>query len=47
MTNSIAIFLAVLIFGFLLVDYTVYDWGMTNFTIRKLLALIEYLAIWR
>jgi hypothetical protein len=47
MTNRIALFLAVLIFGFLAVDYARYDWGMTTFTVRKILALIEYLAIWR
>ena len=47
MTNKIAIFLGILIIGFLAVDHYYYDWAMTTFLIRKLLALIEYLAIWR
>ena len=47
MTNKIAIFLVILIAGFLAVDYYYYDWAMFTFLIRKLLALIEYLAVWR
>lgn len=47
MTNKIAIFLGALIAVFLAVDYSQYQWDMTTFLIRKLLDLIEYLAIWR
>ncbi|MEL6682765.1 MAG: hypothetical protein AAFQ09_08975 [Pseudomonadota bacterium] len=47
MTNKIAIFLGLLILAFLAVDYSQYDWAMTLFLLRKLLDLIEYLAIWR
>ncbi len=47
MTNKIAIFLGLLIAGFLAADYHYHDWGMMTFLLRKLLGLIEYLAFWR
>lgn len=47
MTNAIALFLGILLIGFLATDAIVYEWDMTHFTIRKILALIEYIAIWR
>ena len=47
MTNAIALFLGILLIGFFATDAIVYEWDMTNFTIRKFIALIEYLAVWR
>ncbi|MEL6839708.1 MAG: hypothetical protein AAFP85_10470 [Pseudomonadota bacterium] len=47
MTNTTAIFLGLIIVAFFAVDYTQYNWDMTTFLLRKLLDLIEYLAIWR
>ena len=47
MTNTIAIFLGLIILAFFAVDYTQYEWDMTAFLLRKLLDLIEYIAIWR
>mgnify|MGYP001793379011 len=47
MTNKTAIFLGILILSFFAVDHARYNWDMTTFLLRKLLDLIEYLAIWR
>lgn len=47
MTNSISIWLGLLILGFLGVDYFYLDWQMSIFLGRKLLAMIEYIAFWR
>ncbi len=47
MTNTIAIFFGLIILGFFAVDYAQYNWDMTTFLLRKLLDLIEYLAVWR
>ncbi|MCG3267511.1 hypothetical protein [Yoonia sp. I 8.24] len=47
MTNTIALILAILITGFVVIDLYVMHWGAIPFLFRKLLALIEYIAIWR
>lgn len=47
MTNTIAIWLALLILGFLAVDFHQYDWEMTIYLGRKLVELVEWLAFWR
>lgn len=47
MTNIIAIWLGVIILGFLALDYFVLDWDSPLFLGRKLLELVEYLAFWR
>ncbi|MFT6073226.1 MAG: hypothetical protein ACJAZ1_000132 [Yoonia sp.] len=47
MTNTIAIWLALIFAALLAVDYLLYDWANTVFLLRKLIALIEWLAVWR
>ncbi len=47
MTNTIALWLAALILGFLALDYFVLDWDVPVFLGRKLLDLIEWMAFWR
>ncbi len=47
MTNTIALWLAVLILGFLALDYFYLDWNVVVFLGRKLLDLIEWMAFWR
>ena len=47
MTNTIAIWIAILIAAFLGYDYYQHDWANTVFLLRKLIALIEWLAFWR
>jgi hypothetical protein len=47
MTNTIALILAILITGFVVADHYVMEWGAVPFLFRKLLDLIDYIAIWR
>jgi hypothetical protein len=47
MTNKTAVFLGLLIVGFFALDHFVLHWDAPVFLMRKLVALIEYLAFWR
>jgi hypothetical protein len=47
MTNTIALWLALIIGALLAFDYFQYDWANTVFLLRKFIALIEWLAVWR
>jgi hypothetical protein len=47
MTNTVAIWLGVLIVGFFLLDQFVLDLGAGLFLAKRGLDLIEYLAFWR
>lgn len=47
MTNSIAVFLGVLILGGLGIDGALYGFDNTLFLARKLADFIEWLAFWR
>jgi len=47
MDNKSALFLAVLILGFLLVDRLFLHWDVPFFIFGKLTNLIDYLAFWR
>jgi len=47
MTNTIALWLAALILGFLALDHFYLDWNAPVFLGRKLLDLIEWMAFWR
>ena len=47
MTNTLAIILAALTIGFLLLDHMVLGWGVPTFMMRRLVDLIDYLAFWR
>lgn len=47
MTNQIAIGLAVVIVGFLLLDHFVFQLDAITFVMRKLLELINWMAFWR
>ena len=47
MTNKLAIWLALIIAALLAVDFYRFDWANTVFLIRKLFALIEWMAFWR
>ncbi len=47
MTNTIALILGFLLIALFAVDYVVFDWANTLFLLRKLVALIEWLAFWR
>ncbi|WP_394177863.1 hypothetical protein [Yoonia maritima] len=47
MTNTVAFILAVLIMGFVALDHYVLEWGSVPFLFRKLIDLIDYIAIWR
>ena len=47
MTNTIAVWLVLLIAAALAVDYWLYDWANAIFLSRKLIELIEWLAFWR
>ncbi|MDR9394356.1 hypothetical protein [Roseovarius sp. SYSU LYC5161] len=47
MTNKIALFLGALILVAVGVDQAVYDGTTLLFLLRKLVALIEWMAFWR
>ncbi len=47
MTNTIAIWLGLVITALLAADYIYYDWANTLFLLRKFMELIEWLAFWR
>ncbi len=47
MTNTISIWLGLLIVAALGADFFLYDWTYTVHLGRKMLELIEYLAFWR
>jgi hypothetical protein len=46
-TNTIAIWLALIIAALLAVDYFLHDLAYTVFLLRKFIELIEWLAVWR
>lgn len=47
MTNSITIFLVLLILSALGLDYMYNDWTASLFLARKLAEMIEWMAFWR
>lgn len=47
MTNTIAVWLGLMIIGFLMLDYFVLEWDVPTFLLRKLIDLIDYIAFWR
>ncbi|SDX51506.1 hypothetical protein [Roseicitreum antarcticum] len=47
MTNAIAVSLIVLLAGVLALDALVLDWNIPVFVGRKLVLLLETLAVWR
>ncbi|WP_199910655.1 hypothetical protein [Loktanella sp. Alg231-35] len=47
MTNTIAIWLGLIIAALLATDYVLYDWANTLFVLRKFMDLIEWVAFWR
>jgi hypothetical protein len=47
MTDRIALYLAVLILGLILLDVTLNDAAVMTFLLRKLVDMIEYVAFWR
>lgn len=47
MTNRIAVWLALLIIGFFVLDHYVLGLDAGVFLARKFMELIEYLAFWR
>jgi len=47
MTNTISIWLAVLILGFFALDYFLLDLNAPIFLARKFLQFMEYIAFWR
>jgi hypothetical protein len=47
MTNTLAIWLGVLLVGLVLADSFFLHLGLVTMTARKLVVLIEYLAFWR
>lgn len=47
MTNIIALWLGILIIGFLMLDHFVLEWGVPLFLMRQLADLTEYIAFWR
>ena len=47
MTNTISIWLGVLIVAFFAADYFYFDMAMSFLLSRKLLDMIEYMAFWR
>lgn len=47
MTNAIAIWLALAIVGFLLLDHFYLGWEVPVFVGRKLMEVIELLKIWQ
>ena len=46
-TNRIAIFLGVMIIGFLVADGILFGWQMSLFLGRKFTILTEYIKFWR
>lgn len=47
MTNKLALILGIIIAALFAVDYYQYDWTNSIFLLRKLTALIEWIAFWR
>ena len=47
MTNPIAVFLGLLVFGGLAADWYFYDGASTLFLGRKCVDMIEWMAFWR
>ncbi|WP_377505998.1 hypothetical protein [Octadecabacter sp. R77987] len=47
MTNKIAIWLALLLIAFFVLDHYVFGIGAGLFLLREFAALIEYVAFWR
>ncbi|MDJ0627241.1 MAG: hypothetical protein QNJ44_03185 [Rhodobacter sp.] len=47
MTNTLALWLAALILGFLALDYFLLGLDVPLFVARRLMELIEWLAFWR
>ncbi|EBA11679.1 hypothetical protein [Roseobacter sp. CCS2] len=47
MTNKLALIIGIIIAALFAVDFVQYDWANTVFLMRKLTALIEWIAFWR
>lgn len=47
MTNSLAIFLAIFIAGFLMLDATLFDGQALLFLAQRFAALLNWMAFWR
>jgi len=47
MSNTLAISLIILVVGFLALDHYVLHWDVALFAMRKLIGMIDTLAIWR
>jgi len=47
MTNTLTLIIGIIISALLCFDYYQYDWANTIFLLRKLAALIEWMAFWR
>jgi len=47
MDNKTALFLALLILGFLLVDWLWLGWEVPQFAAARLVRLIDWMAFWR
>ena len=47
MDNRTALFLAILIVGFLVADYVWLEWDVLNSAARLLVRLMDWLAFWR
>lgn len=47
MTNSIAVVLALMVVGLLVLDSTVLHWNLPLLIGREMLSLIEWVSFWR
>ena len=47
MTNTLALIIGIVIAALFAFDYFQYDWANSVFMLRKLTALIEWMAFWR
>ena len=47
MTNTLALIIGAIIAMLFAIDWYLYDWANTVFTLRKLTELIEWIAFWR
>lgn len=47
MTNTLALIIGIVIAALFALDFFLYDWANSVFMLRKLTALIEWMAFWR
>lgn len=47
MTNTLAIWFAILIAGFLAIDAVLFEWAMSLFLAGKFADLLHWMAFWR